>query len=112
MDKNPAAAPLEPSNYIHLPLMVRADGGANKFHLIDANGNWLMAVLHNGEPNTYAVQKNMEFLVRACNTHDDLITALQASTHSLHTIPGGPCKCSQCHFVRLRYSALAKAGAL
>lgn len=49
---------------------------------------------------------------KPASVQSQLVAALKASPHVLHTLSGGEqCKCSQCDFVRERDAALSAAGA-
>jgi len=44
---------------------------------LDGKGHWLAVVRHNGEPTVEQITANAEFIVRACNMHDELVKVLQ-----------------------------------
>lgn len=70
--------------------------------VFDDEGEFIMSMNRPSEE----VMANARLIAAA----PDLLAALQASTHILHTVGHGePCRCGQCNFVRLRDVATAKA---
>ena len=56
-------------------------------------------------------KSNADFIVTACNAHEELVKALELGINTLHpSDERGECLCSQCDFVRAKKKALAKAG--
>lgn len=69
---------VERRSHFNLPLSVRESGDANEFTLLDSRGHWVAMIRHNGEPLAEVVKANVEFINRACNSHDDLVTVLKS----------------------------------
>lgn len=60
----------------------------------------------------YEAAQRMEDYAQPQDVNAELVEALNASCHTLHTLPKNEvCKCGQCEFVRLRDTALANAKA-
>lgn len=63
-----------------------------------------------GDDGIYISKQNAEFIVRAVNSHAELVEALKLGADALHPSDSqGDCLCSQCDFVRAKRKALAKA---
>lgn len=59
--------------------MFREQGDANAFCILTGDGRgWVLGLLHNGEPLPATQRANLEFIVRACNAHDGLVSTLAA----------------------------------
>ena len=66
----------------NLPVRIyfRANGEANSYSLINqADDNWLLAMLVNGEHTTASQAEILEEMQRRWNSHDQLVEALQAA---------------------------------
>lgn len=88
------------------PWTVREQGDANSYALLTANGHWLISFLQNGELMTATQRANAEFIVRACNAHDELLSALQ---EMLATVAGQYDSARHCRAVDAARAAIAKA---
>ena len=61
----------------------------------DANGIWIASVMgdhdgHKGFPTDEEGEANAEFIIRACNAHDDLLEACQSTLRSINDLKPNP----------------------
>lgn len=89
----------------HSPLPWRVDGckgSIYQFDIVGPNGEDLAYANESDgadEPSVYPAQANADFIVRACNSHDELLAALKAYRASCRKEWGAPtvqCECAQC----------------
>lgn len=91
------------------PWSFREDGDANFYHLLDKDGKWLLALLHNGEPPTPQQLANMAFIVKAVNAHEALVTAVLSMLQDSNRGTSGRLILER-HYEQELRDALAKAG--
>lgn len=73
------------------PIAIRANGDANSYALIDADGKWLLSVLHNGDAMTARQEANMRRLAAAWNACQGIPThALERGVVTVFEQFGGP----------------------
>ena len=66
-----------------LPWNWHEQGEANEYCLLTNDKRWVLAFRQNGEIWTKEQKANAEFIVRACNSHDAMLDALDEITDAL-----------------------------
>lgn len=61
-----------------LPWTFKEDGDANHYAIMDADGDWLLSLLHDGRYLNHRQIDNFKFIMRAANAHTALVEALTA----------------------------------
>lgn len=88
------------------PWKRQAKTGLNRWRIVDAEGHQVADVNH----YNIDAEGNAEFVVRACNAHDDLMLSL-ALMLSYMPKPESDIDPARAHSVRAAYSALAAGSA-
>ena len=69
------------------PWVWHEQGEANEYCLLASGQKWVIAFRQNGELMPERQRANAAFIVRACNSHDDLLAALVGAEAFMSGIP-------------------------